>query len=339
MTAPSGTPGGAARTDIAVRRATDDDRTAVLALLADSLGWERDATFAEFFDWKHRRNPFGVSPAWVAVDRDEIVGFRTFLRWEFDDPDGRVRRAVRAVDTATAPAYQGRGVFRLLTTTAVDALTAEGVDFVFNTPNDQSLPGYLRMGWIEVGRLPLEARVTNVAGLRRMRKARAPAGRWPVATDAGTDASTMLADDRVATLLEQLPAPRGLRTTRTVAYLRWRYGLPALGYRALSIDDDPAAGLAVFRLRMRGGAIEAGVSELLAPPGTDAARRLLRAVRREAGADYVIRLGRAGRMLPTDGFVPLPRHGPVLTYRPLADASPPPRLRDLDFRLGDVELL
>jgi hypothetical protein len=339
VTAPSGTPGGTARADIAVRRATDDDRPAVLALLADSLGWGRDDTNASYFDWKHRQNPFGESPAWVAVDGRDIVGFRTFLRWEFEHPDGRLRRAVRAVDTATAPAYQGRGVFRLLTTTAVDALTAEGVDFVFNTPNDQSLPGYLRMGWFEVGRLPLEARVSKVAGLWRMRSARAPAERWPVATDAGTDASTVLAHDGVGRLLEGLAAPAGLRTATTVDYLRWRYGWRALGYRAVAVDDDPAAGLAVFRLRKRGGATEAGVSELLAPPGTDAVRRLLRAVRREAGADYVIRLGRAGRILPADGFVPLPRHGPVLTYRPLADGSPPPTLRDLDMRLGDVELL
>jgi hypothetical protein len=39
------------------------------------------------------------------------------------------------------------------------------------------------------------------------------------------------------------------------------------------------------------------------------------------------------------GFVPLPRQGPILTWRPLADPAAPPRLRDLDLSLGDVELL
>ncbi len=338
MTAPSGTPGETTRDDIAVRRATDDDRPAVLSLLADSLGWDHDDTFAAYFEWKHRQNPFGPSPAWVATCGDAIVGFRTFLRWEFEHPDGRTRRAVRAVDTATAPAYQGRGIFRLLTTTAVDALSAEGVDFVFNTPNDQSRPGYLRMGWREVGRLPLEARVAHVAGLWRMRTARVPAGRWSVATDAGGDAASVLALDGVRVLLEQLGPPRGLRTATTAAYLRWRYGLAQLGYRVIALDDDAAAGIVVFRLRRRGQAVEAGVSELLAP-GADGAQRLLRAVRRTAGADYVIRLGRPGVARPTGGFVPLPRQGPVLTYRPLADGAPPPTLRELDLRLGDVELL
>ena len=155
--------------DVEVRRTTPADRPAVLSLLADSLGWERDAAFAEFFDWKHAQNPFGPSPAWVARIGDETVGFRTFLRWRFEHPDGRVRNAVRAVDTATAPAHQGRGIFRLLTTTAVEAMTADGVDFVFNTPNASSRPGYLRMGWSTVGRLPLVARVRGIPSALRMR--------------------------------------------------------------------------------------------------------------------------------------------------------------------------
>jgi GNAT superfamily N-acetyltransferase len=322
-----------AEAGVTVRRAVDADRAAVLALLADSLGWARDDAFAQFFDWKHRQNPFGASPAWVAVTDGEIVGFRTFLRWEFDHPDGRRRRAVRAVDTATAPAYQGRGVFRALTTAAVAEQTDEGVDFVFNTPNDQSRPGYLRMGWTEVGRLPLAARPTGLAGLWRMRTARAPAARWPVETNAGEDAPTLLGADGIATLLDAQPAPRGLRTARSVAYLRWRYGHAPLGYRAIASDDDPARGLVVFRLRRRGGAVEAGISELLAPGGAAHAGHLVRAVVRAAGADYVARVGR-GR-----GFVPVPGLGPRLTYRPLADRSAAPALHDFDLALGDVELL
>ena len=139
-------------------------------------------------------------------------------------------------------------------------------------------------------------------------------------------------------ICSRLDAPTGLRTPALGGVPALARGLPALGYRALALDDDPAAGLAVFRWRRRGGATEAGISELLVPAGNDAGP-LLRAVRRQAGADYVIRLGRASRMLPAHGFVPLPRHGPVLTYRPLADASPPPSLRDFELALGDVELL
>ena len=112
--------------------------------------------------------------------------------------------------------------------TAVEEMTAEGVDFVFNTPNDNSRPGYLRMGWSTVGRLPLVVRVAGISGALRMR---AVAGRLPTAgrstTAVGTDAPALLADTRVATLLERVAAPEGLRTAKSQAYLRWRYGLPA----------------------------------------------------------------------------------------------------------------
>jgi hypothetical protein len=37
--------------------------------------------------------------------------------------------------------------------------------------------------------------------------------------------------------------------------------------------------------------------------------------------------------------VPFPRQGPILTWRPLADRSAPPQVRDLELALGDVELL
>ena len=51
----------------------------------------------------------------------------------------------------------------------VEEMTAEGVDVVFNTPNTQSRPGYLKMGWIDVGRLPVAARPTGLRSLVRLR--------------------------------------------------------------------------------------------------------------------------------------------------------------------------
>ena len=85
-----------------IRPADADDGAAILQLLANSLNWVPNELFEQFFAWKHEANPFGKSPAWVAVARDRPVGFRTFVRWEFDHPDGRVRNAVRAVDTGLA---------------------------------------------------------------------------------------------------------------------------------------------------------------------------------------------------------------------------------------------
>jgi GNAT superfamily N-acetyltransferase len=330
-----------AQSAIHSRPATDEERPAVLELLSAALGWDLASGLADYFEWKHLKNPFGRSPAWVALDGDDddrIVGFRTFLRWEFEDSAGTVQRAVRAVDTATRPEYQGRGIFRLLTMAAVEAMTADDVRFVFNTPNDQSRPGYLKMGWKQVGRPPTSVRPRSPVGLARMLASRVPAERWPLPMSAGVPAAQLLRDPSVGALLDGRAGTRGLRTRRTTDYLAWRYGFEPLGYRALAAGSDPAEGVAVFRVRRRGHAAEAALCEILVPQsGERTARHLARAVARATGADYVVRLGGAA---PAAGFLPLPNQGPILTWRALATtATEPPPLADWELSLGDVELL
>jgi len=325
---------------LAVRRYTDDDEPAVLDLLQTSLGWLADEHHTAFFRWKHRDNPFGPSPAWVALDGERTVGLRVLLRWEFDrdnGPDDGIARAARAVDTATDPAYQGRGIFSGLTLHAIDELTREGLHFIFNTPNDQSLPGYLKMGWKIVGKLPVSARPRAPATVARMARARTAADLWSTPTDAGLDAVEVLADTAgLGALLVSQPRTDGLRTRRTPAVIRWRYaGFPPLGYRVLLRGSRLEEGLVVFRLRRRGQALEAVVGDVLVPDGDRrAAAALLRSVPRVAGADYAIRLGGGAAAA---GYVPLPRQGPVLTWRAITEKTLPP-LESWRLTLGDVEL-
>jgi GNAT superfamily N-acetyltransferase len=322
---------------VTIRRASTSDLPAVLSLLEASLGWGSDDLDAKFYSWKHEQSPFGPSPAWVAVDsHGQLLGFRTFLRWEFAC-DSRVLRAVRAVDTATRPDAQRRGIFSRLTRTAIEALPRDETAFVFNTPNRRSLPGYLRMGWQKIGRLPVSARAASVRGWARLAGARGPADRWSLRSIAGVPAADALSAraplERL--LLAGLQDAEPLHTRLSVEYLRWRYGFPALGYRILTVGPTVEDGAAVFRLRRRGGALEAAICELLAPsddrklPG-----ELCRRVLAVTGADYAlhVRRSRPGGRLPT-----APGRGPVLTWRALGDATMP-ALRDWDLSLGDVEL-
>jgi GNAT superfamily N-acetyltransferase len=322
-----------------VRQATDDDLPAVLELLQASLGWVPDYDYAQFFAWKHHESPFGRSPAWVAVDLaagDRVVGFRTFLRWQFERGDATVF-AVRAVDTATHPDYQGRGIFSLLTRQALNELRADSVAFVFNTPNDRSRPGYLKMGWELVERLPVVMTPRSPRSLVRLARARAPADKWSVHTDVGVNVAELLADEKSITALIDSARPDGdrLRTRRTPAYLAWRYGFPPLHYRAVVAPDGVEAGAVVFRLRRRGAALEAAICEQIVPAGDDdPASALVRRVLRETGADHAVQIGRAR---PSKGRLPLPGHGPTLVWRDVTDPSMPPA-NQWDLVLGDIEL-
>jgi GNAT superfamily N-acetyltransferase len=315
-----------------VRAATQHDDDAVLELLRRSLGWRPSEHDADFFRWKHRENPFGVSPAWVACVEDEIVGYRTMLRWRFERRGGQVD-AVRAVDTATHPDHQGRGIFTTLTLAALDDLKAQSVSLVFNTPNDKSRPGYLKMGWREVGRVPVSISLHRLRSILKVARSMEPALKWSEPTGIGLSAEDALQDaTAVKELLSSQPAPPSgaFRTLRTPEYLAWRYGFPPLAYRVVLRGRELHDGFAVFRLRRRSVIVEATVCELLAPDGDRRARsELFRRVRRSVDADVVVKVA--------DGLSRVPRRGPMLTARALSDVEIPAR-SGWKLSLGDVEL-
>ncbi len=297
-----------------IRPATAGDRPAVLALLRRSLGVGDDPRYERFFSWKHDENAFGPSYEWVAVEDETVVGYRAFLRWEFV-VDGEVVRAVRAVDTATHPDHRGKGIFRALTLHAVEAMTADGAGFVFNTPNDQSRPGYLTMGWEVVGRLPVAVRPLRARALWRMARARVPAARWSLPTEA-FEPPAALEDVEV-------PSAPGWSTNRTPAYLTWRYGLDDLAYRVVRADGEAA----VLRLRERGPLVEATIAEAW---GETIVARLPRLLRTATSADVAVRIGGPLGRAITSG-------GPTLTWRALARHDRP-SLDAWSLTTGDIEL-
>lgn len=318
--------------DLEFRRAEPADDNQVIPLLRASLKKDEDPNYPAFLNWKHRENAFGTSPAWVALHEGRIVGYRTFLRWRFLNDDGKPITAVRAVDTATHPDYQGLGIFRRLTLLGVSELTLAGDGVVFNTPNDQSAPGYLKMGWSSVKRLPTGVLPSSPAALVRMARSRVPAQLWSEECAVGADAALALTDtDLAEALLTHAPA-RGFRTDRTPEYLAWRTKFAPLRYRLLLADDrDPSAGGVIFRLRRRGDALEAAIVEQLVP-GWRSGARLVSRVLREAGADYAIGLQTG----PHAGLIRMPLPGPLLTTRPLASSPPAPSSWRLT--LADIEL-
>lgn len=318
---------------IVYRSAVGADEDGILALATEALGWGSDDRFRRLFRWKHDENSFGPSPRWVAVDEGRIVGFRTLMRWRFVHHSLGVKTAVRAVDTATAPSHRGRGIFRGLTMAAIEELQAEGIDFVFNTPNDQSRPGYLKMGWVELGR-PRVGVVPRLRSLGKIARSRTAADRWSLDADLGRDARGFFreADERWSDLWTN--AGDGWQVERSLDWCRWRYGLADLRYRVLTTEDVGIAGpdgAIVFRLRRRGPSVEATVVQVAA---RGAARRAL--LRRLLGvADYVL-VAMTERLDATPA-VAVGAFSPLVTWRDLAHSGPIP-LDRFRFGLADLEL-
>ena len=283
--------------DCTIRPATEADWPAIAALSDVVMG---GALPLELMRWKHQANPFGASAVLVAEDDQGLVGMRTMARWELR-AGGETLRAVRPVDTMTHPRFRRRGLFRRLTTRMVDDMRDEGVDLIFNTPNEKSGAGYLKMGWQSVGRLAVWARPTS------------PLGRTDGHPVDG--AGFPLAQGR----------HRRLHTPHSAAYIDWRYGrAPGLDYQAYG---DAEVGL-IARRRARGERQELTISEISCPatPGgiARAAALLHRAAHRSAGT-YALAMAAPGTRqaaaLALAGFAWVPGRGPWLVARPLSSRA------------------
>jgi len=322
--------------EITIRRAEPSDRAEVLQLCRSSLGWSPKDPDEAFFSWKHDENPFGRSPAWIAVAPDStVVGLRVFLRWRFRTGSGETVTAVRAVDTATHPDWRGLGIFSKLTLGALPELLDERVGAVFNTPNDKSMPGYLKMGWSTVGKVPVSVRLGSVRSLPRLANARTAAELWSEPVSVGVAAVEAFADaDAVELLLQRRAPTAGLGTDRTTDFLQWRYRFEPLHYRVLPLGDSVGDGIIVFRARRRGGALEATICDVIAPRRARVGAAF-REIARAVDADYLLAGSASARL--THGFVPAARLGPSLTWRPI-ERPTVPGMSELDLTLGDIEL-
>ena len=310
-----------------IRPATAADRDQMIEAMRKPLQWGDNPRAAALFAWKHDENPFGQSPIWLALDGTRIVAVRTFMQWRFQRGDDLLKVA-RAVDTATDPVYQGRGLFTELTAVGVTELAEQGYDFIFNTPNEQSRPGYLKLGWREVGALPVAVR-PQARRIHQTLRSRVPADLWSTACDVGISVAHWL---EMGGLNARPPVGaadvRALVTPIDAAFIRWRYAHPLLAYRV--VENDECA--LIVRARTRGRAQELVIAAAFGPAA--AADQLMISTLQRTACAHALRLGPAR---PLQGIVPL-TGGPRLTWRGLNSPGMPP-LSNWQLSLGDIELL
>ena len=312
---------------ITTRQLADADVLPVLDLMRAALGEPPLLRRTpELFAWKHFDNPFGRSLAVVAETDDRIVGLRAFMRWDLITPDGATLRCVRAVDTATHPDYQRRGIFRRLTEETLELALAKNMDLVFNTPNEKSGAGYLSMGWTEIGTIGVLARPSP-----RLATDRGPAN--------STEPEKFLTDPQPAISLDVTDrAPRGLRTPRNEAYLRWRFGShPTARYFRVDSGDSTA----VVRPNIRKGRRELIVADVYGPRPGAAMRQAARKSRSGYLAAWFSPGSPERAAAIRSGLVPVPGVTALtLMARPMRDLDVDlTSMASWDLAISDLELL
>lgn len=331
-----------------IRQMTDADVEPVVRLLTSALGPAPGGVERhELFEWKHLANPAGRSIGLLGVEGEHIMGVRMFLKWRFDQGSDQAVLAARAVDTATDPSATRQGIFSKLTKAGLAAAEAEGVRFIYNTPNQKSAPGYLKMGWSEVAKMPMVLKVhrpARVLAAALARDLRSGAAVPPPTGSSLLPAATFFNDPGVDARIEQSERPSiGIRTSWSPDYLRWRYAQGPIPYHVLPGPDRAAV---IVRLRARGRLTEAIVCDVLAGPTAEReTTELLRSVPSACGADHAVAhtsaLDPMHRSFTRAGFRRVPRAGMVLTAKPVADtgnATSPLEPDNWALGLGDLEL-
>jgi predicted acetyltransferase len=327
-----------------IREANHNDIPAIVALLKSSLGENLMPKSEPYWRWKHIENPFGESPVLLALENNLLVGVRAFMRWEWSGKE-QLYKAVRAVDTATHPKHQGKGIFKKLTLSLVERCSNAGTHFIFNTPNSQSQPGYLKMGWQLAGKLPISIQIKKPIGIIKN-----------VLTGGKSDASSADHQINLANALEHQGLPLLLEnvaskknfiaTNLSIPYLRWRYvEVPVAQYSAINLEQgNDLTGLIIFRVKQTRLGKELRITECLMQ--TDSAvrhgKQKLQNFVREHGIDYVTFSGTGDMHMKQllGVFAVKAAIGPMVTVRPL-------QVKEMElFRnfntwspsLGDLEL-
>jgi len=332
------------------------NRYELFTLLRTCLGEKETIKRDElFWSWKHEQNPFGSSLVLFGKEGDQLVGVRAFLRWNWQS-NGRFYKALRAVDTVTHPDHQRKGIFSKLTSTALEKAKEEGIDFLYNTPNQNSMPGYLKMGWQEVGLLPMFIKVLEpISFAARLAK------NIMLKKEGRIDVTRIISDlpyagpwlTENARAIERLididsnMDGRGLTTVRSLDYLLWRYSShPYINYHVVEARvDGELRGVIFCRANQRRGLREVMVNELLlSSPDIKLVQVLTKMLSSSVHADYLIaHFGSASEHLPLlrkCGFHQISYTGMNFTVRDLGKTIVPDPLviRNWSLCLGDLEI-
>lgn len=319
----------------------------IFPVLEAALGQSSTRSWdANYWQWKHHVNPAGESFGVVALDDNNArcAGVRVMMQWQLSRSGEYAVQAARAVDTATHPDYQRRGLFTRMTMECLQQAVDHQHQMIFNTPNNNSLPGYLKMGWALTQAPHFYLKLVNPLRILRRASDIEHSGVYRIAHIDEPQFRVLMS---LVSSHEQCRTSLGLRTPRTESFLRWRYMRhPGVEYWlvVLDADGDSWDAAAIVRLGTRRGLRECVISEVFArdaDPGH--LRRLYRRVARVMPCDYVVTLfsadGVERKQLIRAGFFPV--YGKKLNI--VANVLQPDLFRNqiphFDMSYGELELM
>jgi len=311
-----------------VREAEIEDIPAIVNVLKLSLGEQDLPLSKDIWNFKHVENPFGKSMVFIAEENNQIIGVRAFMRWRWQLDDKELE-SFRAVDTATHPEHQGKGIFKKLTMKAVEEAKLNGDYFIFNTPNDQSRPGYLKMGWEAVNKLKVALKPAYNSFWKINNK------NFSYAVSINCKRSSI--QNLCTSWNKKLQLNQTLFTPKSELFLKWRYEEnPLQKYEVIASTDYY---IAVY-IKKRKNLKKLRISECLY---TDTSRskisKLISSLSKKFGAQII---SYSPELLSLGGNLLNANIGPILTIKNLnlstQENSDFNKIECWSYSLGDLEL-
>lgn len=316
-----------------VRAAIENDISGIVQLLKLSLGNVSSIKSEQYWRWKHLDNPFGTSPVLLAEEDGQIIAVRAMMQWQWCKQD-IVYKSLRAVDTATHPAHQGKGLFSKLTDKLLEQTSAEGYSFIFNTPNSKSLPGYIKMGWQLFSKAPVFMK--PVFGVTRSHAN----SNWEayhttlLKADLSSDLHVSLFNDK-------------LHTPKSKKYYHWRYQqCPFPDYGLVTGNVNRSSFGMIVKRKKRGPFFELRICDYWLEDHAcfrQFVATATRAARKTGCVLLSICLNNAQRQnnFLQSGFISVQKRSPIITLKNLQEDVPSGEWNNVDnwsFQMGDLEL-
>jgi GNAT superfamily N-acetyltransferase len=120
---------------------SDIEKASQLRNLFSFEGTSRKNVSPTYYGWKLLNNPVRKGQLCVAHFAEQVVGVASITPKRLLIM-GKTEIGAEIGDTFTHPNFQRRGIFSRLVNLCLENATQKNIDFIYGTPNKQSLPGY-----------------------------------------------------------------------------------------------------------------------------------------------------------------------------------------------------
>ncbi len=187
------------------------------------LGWTE-----RYLRWQYYENPIGSALVWVAKSAGKIIATYAAIPHQVY-VNGTVCAGWRIQDVITRPESRGLGIYHQLSKIATEYFSNQKFSLCFTFPKEKTTShnGFLRSGWENVFRIPLN--VSTSGTLMRVQKIRAQVS--PISSF----------EDNVDLIWKSYINRLNVSIWRSAHYLNWRYLTnPKVKYFPfrLTLDDD-----------------------------------------------------------------------------------------------------